>query len=139
MFIFFSKNFIYFSQSCCFVCIVCAIITFVSWLSFKSHYRVARLVVKNTEIVVKKQCCLFFHYIHAPFIQEEAIFKLRFCMEIEWTFWTKWSNLPNGALSKQHIILPVSYWKWAIVFHWIWYLPYKPNRNTGIFSTKFDI
>ena len=24
-------------------------------------------------------------------------------MKIEWTFWTKWSNLPNGALSKQHI------------------------------------
>ena len=24
-------------------------------------------------------------------------------MKIEWTFWTKWSNLPNEALSKQHI------------------------------------
>ena len=33
---------------------------------------------------------------------------LRFCMKIEWTFWTKWSNLPNGALSKQHIKL--LYW-----------------------------
>ena len=47
------------------------------------HYRVARLVVKNTEIVVKKQCRLVFHYIHAPFIQNEAIFKLRFCIKIE--------------------------------------------------------
>ena len=24
-------------------------------------------------------------------------------MKIEWSFWTKWSNLPNAALSKQHI------------------------------------
>ena len=45
-----------------------------------------------------------FHCIHALFIQDEAIVKLRFCMKIQWTFWTKWSNLPNGALSKQHIM-----------------------------------
>ena len=38
---------------------------------------------KNREIVVKKKCRLFFHYIHAPFIEDEAIFKLRFCMKIE--------------------------------------------------------
>ena len=31
-------------------------------------------------------------------------------MKIEWTFWTKWSNSPNGALSKQHIKNNSNYW-----------------------------
>ena len=102
--------FIYFWQCCCFLCIVCTIIKFVRWLSFKIHNRVAHSVVRNREKKKKKQCRLFFHYIHAPFNQDEAIFifiaiELRFCMKIEWTFWTEWSNLPNGALSKQHISL----------------------------------